>query len=77
MDLQSFVENELAGWKKWEVLWLVLACAVITGVSIFGHDSLMGIVSATSGVACVVCTGKGKLSSYIFGLINVVLLMIS
>ena len=33
----------------------------------------MGIVSATTGVACVVCTGKGKLSAYIFGLINCIL----
>ena len=33
----------------------------------------MGIISATTGVACVVCTGKGKLSAYIFGTVNVVL----
>ena len=30
----------------------------------------MGVLSSTMGVACVVCTGKGKLSAYIFGLIN-------
>ena len=33
----------------------------------------MGIISATTGVACVVCTGKGKLSAYLFGVINCVL----
>ena len=33
----------------------------------------MGIISATTGVACVVCTGKGKLSAYIFGVVNCVL----
>lgn len=27
----------------------------------------------TTGVACVVCTGKGKLSAYLFGLVNSVL----
>lgn len=32
-------------------------------------DSVIGIISATTGVACVVCTGKGKLSAYLFGLI--------
>ena len=73
MLLQNFVKNELSGWKKWEVLWLLSACVIITGLSIFWHDSLMGIISATTGVACVICTGKGKLSAYVFGLINVVL----
>lgn len=33
----------------------------------------MGIISSTTGVACVVCTGKGKLSAYLFGLVNSVL----
>lgn len=73
MKLKEIVKNEITGWKKFEVLWLVLACAVIIGLSIYWNDSLMGIISATTGVACVVCTGKGKLSAYIFGVVNCVL----
>ena len=69
----TFVKEELTGWKKWEVFWLLSACCVIAALSVYWHDSLMGIISATTGVACVVCTGKGKLSAYIFGTINVVL----
>lgn len=68
-----FIKNEVTGWKAWEVSWLVIACAVIAGLSVYWGDNLMGIISATTGVACVVCTGKGKLSAYIFGLINCVL----
>lgn len=71
--MKNFIRNEITGWKSWEVSWLVIACAVITGLSIYWGDTLMGIISATTGVACVVCTGKGKLSAYIFGLINCVL----
>lgn len=71
--MRGFIKNELTGWKKFEVLWLVLACGVITGLSIYWGDTVMGIISSTTGVACVVCTGKGKLSAYIFGLINSVL----
>lgn len=71
--MKEFLKNELSGWKKWEVCWLVIACAVICGLSIYWKDTIMGIISATTGVACVVCTGKGKLSAYIFGLINCVL----
>lgn len=71
--MKNFIKNELSGWKKWEVSWLMIACAIITGLSIYWQDTLMGIISSTTGVACVVCTGKGKLSAYLFGLVNSVL----
>ena len=66
-------KNELSGWKKSEVAWLFSACAIITGLSLYWGDSLMGIISSVTGVACVVLTGKGKLSAYLFGLVNCVL----
>lgn len=71
--MNSIIKNELIGWKKWEISWLLIACITITILSIYWGDSLMGIVSATTGVASVVCTGKGKLSAYTFGLINSIL----
>jgi len=73
MNFKEIVKNEFTGWKKLELMWLLIACAVITGLSIYWQDTLMGIISATTGVACVVCTGKGKLSAYVFGLVNCVL----
>lgn len=71
--MKRFFKEELSGWKGMEVAWLVIACVVITGLSIYWGDTLMGIISSTTGVACVVCTGKGKLSAYIFGLVNSIL----
>ena len=73
MRIKEFFKEELMSWKKLEVAWLLLACAVIGGLSVYWKDSLMGIISAITGVACVVCTGKGKLSAYVFGLVNCVL----
>lgn len=73
MKIKELIKNELTGWKPLEVLWLLIACIVITSLSIYWGDNLMGLISATTGVACVVLTGKGKLSAYIFGLINSVL----
>lgn len=73
MKLKTMLKKELKGWKKLEISWLLIACAVIAGLSIYWHDTVMGIISATTGVACVVCTGKGKLSAYVFGLVNCVL----
>lgn len=73
MKIKEIFKNELKGWKLFEVLWLVLACTIITVLSIYWKDSLMGIISALTGVICVILTGKGKLSAYLFGLINCVL----
>ena len=73
MNFKEIVKNEFKGWKIFEISWLVIACLVICSLSIYWHDTLMGIISATTGVACVVCTGKGKLSAYLFGVINCVL----
>ena len=71
--MHDLLKREFTGWKRIEVLWLLAACAVIAGLSIYWGDSLMGIISSVTGVACVVCTGKGKLSAYVFGLVNSVL----
>ena len=71
--MRQLIKNELTGWKTIEVVWLIFACIVIAGLSIYWGDTIMGIISAITGVACVVCTGKGKLSAYLFGLINCVL----
>ena len=71
--MRDLLKREFTGWKRIEVLWLLAACAVIAGLSIYWGDSLMGIISSVTGVACVVCTGKGKLSAYVFGLVNSVL----
>lgn len=71
--MQKIIRNELSGWKKHELIWLAVACTTITALSLYWGDSLLGIISSVSGVACVVCTGKGKLSAYVFGLVNSVL----
>lgn len=73
MTLKNIVKNEVTGWKKWELAWLIGACSIIVMLSIYWQDTLMGIISATTGAACVICTGKGKLSAYLFGLVNSVL----
>lgn len=73
MDIKKAVKNELAGWKKWQVLWMVFAVLVITGVSIYQKDSVIGILAAVTGVICVILCGMGRVSNYFFGTINVIL----
>ena len=67
------LKNEFKGWTKLELLWMVLASSIIVALSVYWKDSTMAIISALTGVLCVICTGKGKLSAYVFGLINCVL----
>lgn len=69
----NLIKNELKGWRVWEIIWLLFASLVIIVLSVYWGDNLMGMISATTGVICVVCTGKGKLSAYVFGLVNCVL----
>ena len=71
--LKRVMKRELTGWKKWEVVWLFIATAVILGVSIFWKDSAIGIMAALTGIWCVILTGKGKLSSFWVGTVNTVL----
>lgn len=71
--MKNFIKNELKNWKAAEVLWIVTASAIILSLSLYWKENIIGIVSSISGILCVILTGKGKLSSYIFGMINTIL----
>lgn len=70
--IKKILKNEITGWRAWEITWLLLATAVILGVSIYWKDNPSGILAALTGIWCVILTGKGKLSSFWFGIINTV-----
>lgn len=67
------LKNEFKGWRLWEVLWFAFNCIIILGLSLYWKDSLIGTFSALTGIAYVVCNGKGKLMAYVFGVANAVL----
>ena len=69
---KKFLKSELTGWKAFDVIWLLLATAVILGLSIYWEDTWMSLIAAITGTWCVILTGKGKRSSFIFGIVNVV-----
>lgn len=71
--ISELIKNEKGGWKKWEIAWLLLANIIILGVSIYLGDTVMGILASLTGVTCVILCGKGKISNYIFGTVNVLL----
>ena len=71
--MKRIIKNELQNWKFIEVIWIIIACSIILSLSIYWKENIIGIVSSISGILCVILTGKGKLSSYLFGMINTIL----
>ena len=71
--LKEFIKNELSGWNKWEIFWIIFANIVILGLSVYWKDTALGIISSITGTLCVILSGKGKTSNYLFGTINIVL----
>lgn len=70
--LQAYLKSEFTGWKKVDIIWIAVATAVILSLSIYWKDSIIGIIAALTGIWCVILTGKGKRSSFLFGIVNVV-----
>ena len=71
--LISVLKREFSGWKKWQIIWLIFANAIIIGVSKYLGDTAIGILASMTGVTCVILCGMGKVSNYFFGTINVLL----
>lgn len=71
--VRRYIANELKGWKPLEVLWLIGATGIVFAVSVCFGDTVAGILAATTGVLCVILTGKGKLTSYLFGIVSTAL----
>ncbi len=73
MSVKTALKNELTGWKKWQVLWMVFANVMILGISLYQGDTLIGILASLTGVICVILCGMGRVSNCFFGTINVIL----
>lgn len=70
---RKYLKSELTGWKPFDVVWMGIATAVILGLSLYWKDTAVSLFAALTGVWCVILTGKGKRSSFLFGLVNVIL----
>ena len=73
LNIPQFITGELTGWKKPEIIWLVFCCLSVIALSKIMGDDLTGVVSALTGVLYTVIAGKGKVSCYLFGIINTIL----
>ncbi|MBQ6846855.1 MAG: nicotinamide mononucleotide transporter [Oscillospiraceae bacterium] len=70
MEIKQRKFKLFPGWKLPELIWLLVASMIIFALSIYWGDNWLGITSALTGVWCVIFTGKGKRSSFVFGMVN-------
>ena len=69
--LKQWICGELSGWKTPEVLWLFFSVTATVLISFRLTDSIIGIAAAVTGILYTLLAGKGKISCYIFGIVNV------
>lgn len=58
-------------WSIFEKIWLTLFTIINTILVFTMGDNLLGFIASMSGMLCVVLVAKGKISNYLFGLIQV------
>ncbi|MCI1273088.1 MAG: nicotinamide riboside transporter PnuC [Clostridiaceae bacterium] len=70
MEIKKFIKSELTGWKKSEIICLILVFTVILVNAFILKDSPVAVMSAICGILYTMIAGKGKVSCYIFGLMG-------
>ena len=73
MKVKELLARELSGWKTWQIAWMAFATLTILGVSLYQGETLIGVLTALTGVVCVILCGMGRVSNYFFGTINTLL----
>ena len=68
--MKNFLQNELSGWKWWEVLWLAVGISAVIFASLLFHSPGLRIFQAVCGVVSVILMGKGKPLGFVFGALN-------
>jgi len=61
----------LSDWNLFEKIWLLTFTFVNIYLFIVWQDSWIGLIASLTGMLCVVLTAKARISSFYFGLINI------
>ena len=62
--------NLFKEWTWFELIWLLLFSIVNVFLYLKWDSGLIGLISAMSGMLCVVLVAKGKISNFVFGIVN-------
>ncbi|MBU0761347.1 MAG: nicotinamide riboside transporter PnuC [Nanoarchaeota archaeon] len=61
----------LKDWNLFEKIWLLTFTAINVYLFFAWSDTWIGLTASLTGMLCVVLTAKGKISSFYFGLVNI------
>lgn len=78
MDLYGKIQNILkrefvTAWNIADYLWLTFCTLSITTISLYLKDPPIGIIASVTATFYTIFAGKGKISCYLFGIVNTVL----
>ena len=68
--MRKLIIDQFKGWRACEAAWFLFCIFAIAALSVYWKDNVLGITAATTGMAYTVLAGKGKISCFLFGLIN-------
>lgn len=69
--IASAISNYAKDWNIFEKLWLLIFTAINIYLFIVWQDSWIGLTASLTGMLTVVLTAKAKISSFYWGLINI------
>lgn len=67
-NIIKFIKGELTDWKAYELIFLGIVWLISLYNLIFLHDSVIAVIAAICGASATMTAGKGKISTYIFGI---------
>lgn len=68
--MKRLLLDQFKGWRAEEISWLVFSVSAITALSVYWGDGALGIAAAVTGMLYTVLAGKGKVSCFLFGMVN-------
>ena len=69
--IASAISNYVRGWTTFEISWLLIFTIINIYLFIAWQDSWIGLTASITGMICVVLTAKARISSFYFGLVNI------
>jgi len=65
------IKNYFKDWNLFEKIWLITFTLINLYLFYVWKDSWIGLTASLTGMVCVVLTAKAKISSFYFGLVNI------
>ena len=66
----EWIKGECSGWKTGEAVWFLFCVTATVATALIQKDTGLGITAAVTGIFYTLLAGKGKISCYLFGIVN-------